>query len=55
MKFRLALHIIAQVLGQAAVAALIPASIAKYYAAAIAVVGVLVAFFDTSTQTPPAQ
>jgi len=52
-KLRLALHLAAQILAQGAVVALVPASASKFFAALVAIVGVFVAFFDTSASNPP--
>jgi len=52
-KARLTLHLVGQILAQSAVVALVPASAAKYFAAAVAIVGVLIAFFDTGAPTTP--
>lgn len=50
-KYSLFFHLLAQVLAQSAVAALVPGGIyEKVFAAVVAVVGVIVAFYDT-TQT----
>lgn len=49
MKLRLSLHVLAQILAQGAVVALIPSGTPeKYFAAVVAIVGVLVAFYDTT-------
>lgn len=49
MKTRLVVHLAAQILAQGAVVALIHSNTGKeWYAAAVAVVGVLVAFYDTT-------
>lgn len=51
MKLRLFFHILAQILAQGAVIAIVPGGVEKYYAAVVAVVGVLVAYFDTTPTT----
>lgn len=49
MKLRLSLHLLAQILAQGAVIALIHSTTGKdWYAAAVAIVGVIVAFLDTT-------
>lgn len=48
-KYSLFFHLLAQVLAQGAVASLVPAGIyEKVFAAIVAVVGVIVAFYDTT-------
>ena len=54
-KFELVIHILAQILAQGAVAALVPAGGEKYFAALVAIVGVVVALYGPySTPTPSA-
>lgn len=48
MKLRLFFHLLAQILAQTAIIAIVPGGVEKYYAAAVAVVGVIVAYFDTT-------
>ena len=47
-KVRIVLYLIGQILAQGAVVAIVPAVAAPYFAALLAVIGVLVAFSDTS-------
>jgi len=47
-KLKLALHLVAQLLAQGAIIELVPTEYKIYFAALVAVVGVLVAFFDQS-------
>lgn len=53
-KYKVWFHLVAQILGQAAVAALVPPGAEKYYSAIVAVIGVIVAFYDTTTSNTPA-
>jgi len=52
-KLRVTLHILGQILAQGAVVALVPASADKYFAALVAIVGVLIAFFDQGAPSTP--
>ncbi len=52
-KLKLAFHLLAQILVQGAVAALVPQGGEKYYAAVVAIVGVVVAFYDNQTAQQP--
>lgn len=51
-KLRLTLHLVAQILAQGAVIELIPVQYKPLLSAFIAIIGVLVAFFDQSVSTP---
>ena len=50
-KLKLLVHLLGQILAQGAVAALVPVGYEKYYAAAVAIVGVIIAFYDNQQPT----
>ena len=53
MKINVYIHLLSQVLAQTAVASLVPAHFQPYFAAVVAILGVLVAFFDQTAGSAP--
>ncbi len=55
MNWRLTFHLLAQIVAQGAVAGLFTGSFEKYFAAAVAIIGVVAAYYDTTSTnlTPP--
>ena len=50
-KLVLGLHLVGQILAQTAVIEIVPQDYKPYFAALVAVIGVLIAFFDTTVNS----
>ncbi len=53
MNTRLVLHLIAQLVAQGAIIDLVPVQYKPVFMAVVAVIGVLVAFYDNTSYNPP--